>query len=143
MKIFYDQKVISPWRFDVARNESMKLIPNDTDIYVCTDLDEVFEPEWADKLRNIWDSSKYDRADYLYTWSHRKNSENGRTFVYNKIHGHGWCWKFPVHECLCHDDTLSIDYDNTRSVWIDGLHLHHYPDQNKSRSSYLPLLDLD
>ena len=38
------QKVITPWRFDVARNESLKLLPEDTDICVCTDLDEVFEP---------------------------------------------------------------------------------------------------
>ena len=36
-------KIINPWRFDVARNESLKLIPDDTDICVCTDLDEVFE----------------------------------------------------------------------------------------------------
>ena len=36
-------KKIDPWRFDVARNESLKLVPMDTDICVCTDLDEVFE----------------------------------------------------------------------------------------------------
>lgn len=40
------QKIITPWRFDVARNESLKLLPEDTDICVCTDLDEVFEPGW-------------------------------------------------------------------------------------------------
>ena len=38
------QEVITPWRFDVARNESMKLIPKDADILVCTDFDELFEP---------------------------------------------------------------------------------------------------
>ena len=27
-----EQKVISPWRFDVARSESLKLIPKDADI---------------------------------------------------------------------------------------------------------------
>lgn len=27
-----EQKIINPWRFDVARNESMKLVPEDTDI---------------------------------------------------------------------------------------------------------------
>ena len=33
---------IKPWRFDVARNESMKLVPEDADVLVCTDFDELF-----------------------------------------------------------------------------------------------------
>ena len=45
------QQEIKPWRFDVARNESMKLIPDDADILVCTDFDELFEPGWAQFLR--------------------------------------------------------------------------------------------
>ena len=28
-------KIITPWRFDTARNESLKLIPNDADICIC------------------------------------------------------------------------------------------------------------
>ena len=36
--------VINPWRFDVARNKSLELVSSDTDICVCTDLDELFEP---------------------------------------------------------------------------------------------------
>ena len=35
------EKII-PWRFDVARNKSLSLVPEDCDICVCTDLDEVF-----------------------------------------------------------------------------------------------------
>ena len=37
------QEVITPWRFDVARNKSMELIPKDADILVCTDFDELFD----------------------------------------------------------------------------------------------------
>ena len=40
-----EQQIINPWRFDVARNESMKLVPKDADILVCTDFDEIFEPD--------------------------------------------------------------------------------------------------
>ena len=36
------KKIIKPWRFDVARNESLNMLPTDTDICVCTDLDVVF-----------------------------------------------------------------------------------------------------
>ena len=49
--VYVEIKEIKPWRFDIARNESMKLIPKDADIAVCTDLDELFEPGWADALR--------------------------------------------------------------------------------------------
>lgn len=140
-QIFVDREIINPWRFDVARNESMKLIPDDTDIFVCTDFDEVFEPGWSTLLKNAWqDTTK--RASYLYTWSHRQNGENGRTFVYNKIHGKGYKWRFPVHECLADAKTGLIDKDKSNYVWVDKMHLHHYPDQSKSRSSYLPLLEL-
>ena len=38
-------KIIKPWRFDTARNESLKLVPSDADLCICTDLDEVFTPE--------------------------------------------------------------------------------------------------
>ena len=34
-----EQKVISPWRFDVARSESLKLIPKDADDCCFIDLD--------------------------------------------------------------------------------------------------------
>ena len=44
--VFVERKEITPWRFDVARNESLKMVDLDTDICVCTDLDEVFVPGW-------------------------------------------------------------------------------------------------
>ena len=44
---------IKPWRFDVARNMSLDLVPIDTDICVCTDLDEIFEAGWREKLEAL------------------------------------------------------------------------------------------
>ena len=44
------EEVISPWRFDVARNRSLELVPEEADICVCTDLDEVFRPGWRAAL---------------------------------------------------------------------------------------------
>lgn len=45
-----EKKVIIPWRFDVARNESLKLVPDDCDVCVCTDLDEVLIPGWREVI---------------------------------------------------------------------------------------------
>ena len=39
------QEIITPWRFDTARNRALALVPEDADLCVCTDLDEVFHPE--------------------------------------------------------------------------------------------------
>ena len=44
-----EQKIIDPWRFDVARNESLKMVPEDMDIGICLDLDEVIEKGFVEK----------------------------------------------------------------------------------------------
>ena len=58
-------KTFNPWRFDVARNFSLDMLPLDTDICVCTDLDEVFEPGWRKKLEEAWKKDT-TRAKYNY-----------------------------------------------------------------------------
>lgn len=51
-KVIVKQETITPWRFDVARNKSMELIPEDADILVCTDFDEVFTTQnWCEILK--------------------------------------------------------------------------------------------
>lgn len=142
-KIILDSKIIDPWRFDTARNESLLLCPEDTDVFVCTDFDELLNPGWSKPIRQYWDSDKYDRIYYMYTWSHRDNGESGRIFVYDKIHGKNLWWKFPVHECLCHKEDLSVVFDRSRALNLtQEIMLEHFPDRTKSRSSYLPLLEL-
>jgi glycosyltransferase involved in cell wall biosynthesis len=39
---------IKPWRFDAVRNKSLEHVPEDVDICVCTDLDEVFDAGWRE-----------------------------------------------------------------------------------------------
>ena len=46
-------KEIVPWRFDVARNESLNMVPDDTDICICVDLDEVFVSGWREELEKV------------------------------------------------------------------------------------------
>lgn len=130
-------KKIVPWRFDTARNESMKLIPEDTEICVCTDLDEVFEAGWREKLEKGWTAGTR-RARYRYVWSHvGDNGERpGVEFFIEKAHARtGFRWKNAVHEVLTADDPCP-------AATIAGVTLHHYPDPQKSRAEYLPLLEL-
>lgn len=136
-------KEINPWRFDVARNESLKLVPEDCNILISTDLDEVLEPGWSKPLREKWIEGKHERGVYKYTWSHLPDGSDGRVFRYDKIHSRNWIWKYPVHELLYNtkSETNNYNWNNTLDLF-DDIHLHHYPDKTKSRASYLPLLEL-
>ena len=130
-------KEISPWRFDVARNESLKMVPKDFDICVCTDLDEVFEPGWRKKLESIWDEN-ITRLRYNYNWSLDENKKPLVNFYIEKIHKrHDYKWTHPVHEVLTYIGNGEEFFYTT-----DDITVNHFPDSTKSRSSYLPLLEL-
>ena len=62
------EEIITPWRFDVARNKSLNLLPDDVDICVCTDLDEVFNKGWRKELEKNW-TQETTRLSYIYNWS--------------------------------------------------------------------------
>ena len=135
-KVNVKKKIIKPWRFDVARNESLKLVPSDADICVCTDLDEVLEKGWRKKLEEIWQDN-ITRIRYNYNWKLDENNKPIVNFYTDKIHiRNNYKWTHPVHEVLT--------YTNGNEIFLttDEITLNHYPDNTKSRSSYLPLLEL-
>ncbi len=130
------QKKIVPWRFDVARNESLKLVDEDADFCVCTDLDEVFLPGWRKQLEeNVLPETT--RVSYTYHWKLDKNDHPIISFYIQKIHRRkGYSWTHPVHEVLTYQG------DKEQIQVLEEIVVHHYPDEEKSRSSYLPLLEL-
>ncbi|MNP01108.1 hypothetical protein D3C76_929110 [compost metagenome] len=128
---------VDPWRFDEARNKSMELVPKDVDICVCTDIDEIFEPGWRKKLESAW-SPGTTRLKYSYTWNFNPDGTPGVTFLYEKIHKrNGFKWIHPVHEIL----EYSGEEPDIYSICQD-IKLNHHADPTKSRSSYLPLLEM-
>ena len=120
--VIVSQKEINPWRFDVARNLSLDMVPNDADICVCIDLDEVLEVGWRKKLEKIWNID-INRLRYNYNWS--LDDKNN------------YKWIHPVHEVLKYTGN-----GTERFITTDDITVNHYPDNNKSRSNYLPLLEL-
>lgn len=129
-------KSIKPWRFDVARNKSLEMIPNNYDICVCTDLDEVFEKNWRSKLEKAWKKNT-NRMRYVYNWSLDSNKKPVISFMGEKIHSrHNYKWIHPVHEIL----SYSLSQENFETSM--DIVLNHFPDNKKSRGSYLPLLEL-
>lgn len=130
-------KVFTPWRFDEARNYSLSKVPEDVDVCVCTDLDEVFEQNWREKIEKIWIKNFTTQLKYKYVWNVLENGEDGMAFTYEKIHARkGFEWIYPVHEIL----KCSLITNNI--VYQPALVLRHFPDPTKSRAQYLQLLEL-
>lgn len=135
--VVVDQKIIDPWRFDVARNEALKMVKDDVDICVSIDLDEVLLPGWKDELGKIWDEN-VTRLHYTYNWSLDDNNRPIISFYSDKIHKRNcYEWIHPVHEVLNYIGDSKEIIKTTNNITIN-----HFPDKNKSRSGYLPLLEL-
>lgn len=98
---------------------------------VCLDLDEIIQPGWAEIIRKNFHGT---RGRYLYVWSHESYGRDGVSFNADKIHTKSYYWKNPVHEVLkSYGEESYCDLP---------LRVDHWPDQKKSRSNYLPLLEL-
>lgn len=132
------QQIFSPFRFDTARNASLRLLPDDGDLFFCLDLDEVPEKGWRAHLEQAAlaaPNATFFR--YRYVWSHNADGSDGVVFWSEKIHRRGYVWKGAVHEVLAPlPDAPSVP------AFAYGLQVSHYPDDGKSRSSYLPLLEI-
>ena len=127
--------LINPWRFDVARNKSLEMVPEDVDVCICLDLDEVLLDGWRDVIEKLW-FSDITRLRYNYNWSLDDNDNPKVNFYIEKIHcRNGYSWINPVHEILKCDGVEKI-------ITTDEITVNHYPDSSKSRASYLPLLEL-
>lgn len=132
------QKIYDKFRFDVARNDAMKLAPKDANILVSIDIDEVFEPGWADLVRNSWIEGVHTRVRYKYAWSHLADGTPSDVFINDKMHTRDYYWKYPVHEILWRDEPEAPG----SSLNIDQILIQHYPDPEKSQSRYYELMEL-
>lgn len=128
---------ISPWRFDEARNRALEKVPDDVDICVSTDIDEVFEPGWRGRIEKCLDEGA-SQVRYRYTWNFNPDGSEGTVFFGDKIHKkNGFIWRHPVHEVI----KFEGEYKN-KVVTDPLIRLYHRADNSKSRAQYLPLLEL-
>lgn len=122
---------ITPWRFDLARNAALALVPRDIDVCISLDIDEVLQPGWRQEIERVW-TGDTTRLRYMFDWG------AGIAFYYEKIHArHGYMWHHPCHEYPVHDGRIT-------EVWAqtDMLLAVHMPDPTKSRGQYMDLLEL-
>lgn len=121
---------IRPWRFDHARNYVLNSMPDDLDVCISLDVDEVLTPGWRDKLETLYRNTQFTRLSYVFNWG------QGLTFHQHKMHSRfGYYWKFPCHEVLVKDPRHVERLAETSDTLIE-----HYPDLTKPRSHYLVAL---
>jgi len=122
---------VNPWRFDIARDAALTLVPADADVCISLDLDEELQEGWREEIERVWKEDT-TRLRYKFDWG------QGIAFFYEKIHHRkGYHWHHPCHE-------YPVPDHRTKEVWAhtDMLLVVHKPDPTKSRGQYLDLLEL-
>lgn len=123
-----------PFRFDAARNLAISSLPEDIDICVVTDLDEVLTPGWREVLEEL--DPTINRVNIKAVVDFNPDGSDGLTFATGRVHGrhtHKFC--YAIHEVL-------TPIASEIAIYTDKISVHHYPDNSKSRGQYLEMLKL-
>lgn len=128
----FHQIWVKPWRFDLARNAVLALIPPDVDVCISLDVDEVLVEGWREEIEKVWKLGETTQLRYGFDWGH------DIIFQYEKIHSRwGYRWHHPCHEYPVCDLRQPVVWAETRKLLVK-----HLPDPTKSRGQYLELLEL-
>lgn len=126
-----EQKEINPWRFDVARNESMKLIPEDCNIRVFVDLDEYFDPGWANVVKEAKIPTD-EPCTLVFSYRRWESVQTVERGINKLIKG----FKYPIHE------EYIVEKGYKQIFLTDRVFLNHVPEDGKERGYYYNLSKL-
>jgi tetratricopeptide (TPR) repeat protein len=128
-------KELGYFRFDKARNDSLKMVPYDAGICVVLDLDQVPIPGWANAIRERFREG-YSEV-YGAIIDHDENGRELNQWTSRNVHPNSpfWIWNKVIHEGIQHygDEEYKTVYDRRFTI-------NHYPDTHKDRSLYKDLL---
>ena len=92
---------VRPWRFDIARNTAMALIPSDVDVCCTMDMDMFPEPGWRPKLEAAWTPETTALNCNLVWWTSSVDPTPLKKYLVRNFHARwGYRFKRPVHESL-------------------------------------------
>lgn len=119
---------VKPFRFDDARNAALALVPDDVDICVSLDIDEIPPADFFDKIREAWQPDT-DRAWVMW--------DTGTVWANNnRVHRrHGFRWIKP-----CHEVPVLSQKRHENDIVVETV-VKHEPDDSKPRTQYLGMLE--
>ena len=128
---------VRPWRFDVARNAALALIPSDVEVCLSMDMDEFLAPGWRPKLEAAWTPGTTALHCRL-ALRPSLDDPMAKTWPAKKFHARwGYRFKRAVHEALFFTNGDEVARD------CADLLVHHVQDRTKdTRAQYLPLLEI-
>ena len=128
---------VRPWRFDVARNTAMSLIPADADVCCIMDMDRAFEPGWREALERAWQPNMTAMTCRVIYRSSDSSPDILREFPAKNFHHRvGYRVKRAVHE--------AIEYTGNEIIGhCPEIVMCEVQDLGKeTRRQYLPLMEL-
>lgn len=140
--LIIEQKIFTPWRFDIARNYNLDMVPQDVEWCLSPDLDEYYSINTHDEMEVIISAIPditciaSDRLD-IYSPTVRVGPPNLQAT--NKIHKrHDYFWKERIYEHIAwkHDG-----YE--KELYSEDIFLIHDQDFKKKERSplYIKLME--
>jgi tetratricopeptide (TPR) repeat protein len=128
-----ESALVTPWRFDVARNLALELVPADVDVCVSLDLDETLSAGWREAIEEAWLPGT-TQLTYPDIRALRPDGSPERILQGFKVHGrHDCLWVHGIHEVLSSRSAAPVVRRTER------FHVTHRPDPSKARG-YLELI---
>jgi glycosyltransferase involved in cell wall biosynthesis len=127
---------VRPWRFDLARNAAIALIPADVDVCVTMDMDMYLQPGWRPKLEAAWTPETTGLLCRLVLRSSEEDPTPIKWYPSKSFHSRsGYHFKRPVHEALVYSgkEVTQNCYD---------IELHHLRNTATNHQQYTYLMEL-
>ena len=123
------------FRFDKARNDSLKLVPYDADICVVFDLDHVPRTEWSDIIRRGFMDGCKEITGLII--DHDQDGNELNQWMSRNVHPNSplWIWEKVIHEGIQYHGEEQYE-----TLFDPNFIIDHFPDNNKDRSLYKELL---
>jgi len=128
---------VRPWRFDVARNAAIALLPDDTDVCLTMDMDMFLEPGWRPALEAAWKPELTALYCRLVLRSSVEDPTPIKWYPAKNFHRRwGYRFKRPVHEALFY-----VAGEEVTASCLDIV-VHHLRTTAPNHERYLALMQL-
>lgn len=117
------QEIITPWRFDTARNIALDMVPTSVERCVSLDMDEVIETGWQEKLKQEW-VGNFGNYQYIAAWDDAEKTKPTVVAPRTRLHNRkGFKWERQIHEIINPTPETEVEFFNS-SVLVK-----HYQDE--------------